>query len=49
MSVLENSKTSPDVSGHAQSGVALFWIRDVSTELKIRQCSNIRASLCVSK
>jgi hypothetical protein len=33
MSVLENSKTSPDVSG--QSGdVALFWIRDVSTEFK---------------
>jgi hypothetical protein len=50
MSVLENSKTSPDVSGHARSGdVALFWFRDVSTELKIIQCSNIRFRLCFSK
>jgi hypothetical protein len=40
MSVLENSKTSPDVSGHARS--ALFWIGDVSKEFKIIQCRNIR-------
>jgi hypothetical protein len=50
MSVLENSKTSPDVSGHARSGdMALFWIGDVSKELKIIQCRNIRVSLCFYK